>query len=56
MRAPGLGLILLGVIAFAIPAYRDHLPVIPLSDLEWHVAAGGTFVAGAVLLLLTRNA
>jgi len=56
MRAPGLSLILLGVIAFAVPAYRHYLPAIPLSDFELHVTAGGMFVAGAVLLLLTRTA
>ena len=56
MRAPGLSLILLGVIAFAIPVYRHYLPVIPLSDFELHVTAGGMFVAGAVLLFLTRTA
>lgn len=56
MRAPGLALILLGVIAFAMPAYRHYLPAIALSDFEWHMTAAGMFVAGAVLLFMTRSA
>lgn len=56
MKAPGLALVLLGVVAFALPPYRQFLPHIPLSDMELHLTAAGMFIAGAVMLLLVRNA
>ena len=56
MKAPGLALVLLGVIAFALPAYRELLPYIPLSNTELHLSAAGMFIAGAVMLFLARNA
>lgn len=56
MKAPGLALILLGGIAFVLPAYRHLIPPIPLRDFELHMTAAGMFVAGGVMLLLARNA
>ena len=56
MKAPGLALVLLGVVAFALPAYRHWLGPLPLSDMELHLTAAGMFLAGAVMLLLVRNA
>ena len=56
MRAPGLALVLLGVIAFVLPAYRQLLPHIPLSNFELQLTAAGMFVAGGIMLLLTRDA
>lgn len=55
MKAPGLALVLLGVIAFVLPAYRQLLPSIPLRDFELHMTAAGMFVAGGIMLFLVRN-
>ncbi len=56
MKAPALALVLLGVIAFAAPAYRSAMPFyVPLTDLEWHLTAAGMFIAGAVMLFLVRD-
>ena len=56
VRAPGLTLILLGVVAFAMPAYPQYFVAVPLTDFEWHVTAAGMFLGGAILLWLTRSA
>ena len=56
MKAPGLALVLFGVVAFALPAYRHFIPAIPISDMELHLTAAGMFVAGALMLFLVRNA
>ena len=55
MKAPGLALVLLGVVAFALPAYRHVLPYIPLKDFELHMTAAGMFIAGGIMLFLVRN-
>ena len=56
MKAPGLALVLLGAIAFALPAYRHFMPEIPVSDMELHLTAVGMFLAGAFMLFLVGNA
>jgi uncharacterized protein YjeT (DUF2065 family) len=55
MRAFGLLLIILGIVAFAIPAYRSAMPRLPLGDGDLRLIGGALFVLGGFSLWFTRE-
>ena len=55
MRAIGLLLLLLGVLAFVIPTLGGAIPQPPISTFDLHVVGGCLIVLGGIVAVLTRS-
>jgi uncharacterized membrane protein len=55
MRAFGLAMILIGVVAIVLPAYAEMLPRLPLGASDLRLLGGGLLILGGVGLWVTRS-
>lgn len=55
MRALGLLMILVGVVSFALPAYQQYMPSLPLAPNDLRLLGGALFILGGVTLWVTRQ-